>query len=95
MDAQRWIAGCPSCTAHLVEVCRSAGFHPEIHHETDDYVVTQAWVAAGLGVALLPRLALTAFWDPRVHVVAADPEQHRQLFLVHHRDLAGVGSSAL
>ncbi|MER7082736.1 DNA-binding transcriptional regulator, LysR family [Saccharopolyspora kobensis] len=46
---ERWIGGCESCTANLVEVCRSAGFDPEIHHGTDDYVVTQALVAAGLG----------------------------------------------
>ncbi|SFO70155.1 LysR substrate binding domain-containing protein [Saccharopolyspora antimicrobica] len=87
---ERWIGGCESCTANLVDVCRSAGFDPDIHHGTDDYVVTQALVAAGLGVALLPQLALTAFQDPRVHVAAATPEQDRTLFLVHHRDLAGV-----
>ncbi|MGW3472039.1 hypothetical protein ACWDKQ_27040 [Saccharopolyspora sp. NPDC000995] len=64
-----------------------------LREETDDYVVTQAWVAAGLRVVLLPRLALTAFRDPRVHVVAADPAQHRELFLVHHCNLAGVDDS--
>ncbi|KAA5826876.1 LysR family transcriptional regulator [Saccharopolyspora hirsuta] len=87
---ERWIGGCESCTAHLVDTCRAAGFDPEIHHDTDDYVVAQALVAAGLGVALLPQLALTAFQDPGVRVASVTPEQHRSLFLVHHRDLSGV-----
>jgi DNA-binding transcriptional LysR family regulator len=57
---ERWIAGCPRCRVHLVTAAASQGFRPDIRHSTDDYVVTQTLVAAGLGVALLPALALEA-----------------------------------
>lgn len=38
--------------------CRLAGFEPEIAYESHDYQEAQAMVAAGLGIAIAPRLAL-------------------------------------
>src|SRR5215217_2476705 len=46
-----WIAGCERCRSHLLSVCADAGFEPRIGYSSDDMVVMQAWVAAGLGVA--------------------------------------------
>lgn len=56
----RWIAGCQDCRGHLVHACERAGFAPDIAFETDDYVALQRLAALGLGVALLPDLALAA-----------------------------------
>lgn len=39
--------------------CRLAGFEPMISYESHDYQEAQAMVAAGLGIAIAPRLALT------------------------------------
>lgn len=39
--------------------CRRAGFEPRIAYASHDYQEAQAMVAAGLGIALAPRLALT------------------------------------
>ncbi|MER5390671.1 LysR family transcriptional regulator [Saccharopolyspora sp. NPDC002686] len=39
--------------------CRLAGFDPIISYESHDYQEAQAMVAAGLGIAIAPRLALT------------------------------------
>ncbi|MER5960553.1 LysR family transcriptional regulator [Streptomyces sp. NPDC001939] len=39
--------------------CRQAGFEPRIAYASHDYQEAQAMVAAGLGLALAPRLALT------------------------------------
>ena len=39
--------------------CRLAGFDPIIAYESHDYQEAQAMVAAGLGIAIAPRLALT------------------------------------
>ncbi|MQA11189.1 MAG: LysR family transcriptional regulator [Pseudonocardiaceae bacterium] len=58
--AERWIAGCERCRAHLLSACGRAGFTPIVEFETDDYVAVQALVAAGLGVSTLPGLALAA-----------------------------------
>ena len=57
---ETWIAGCERCRAHLLHLARQAGFQPHIAYATDDYVTVQSLVAAGLGVALLPSLALAA-----------------------------------
>lgn len=55
-----WIAGCERCRGHLMHACERAGFAPEIAYATDDYVTVQALIAAGLGVALLPSIVLSA-----------------------------------
>lgn len=55
-----WIAGCPRCRGHLLELAHAAGFAPRIAFETDNFVAVEGMVAQGLGVALLPELALQA-----------------------------------
>jgi DNA-binding transcriptional LysR family regulator len=55
-----WIAGCDRCRAHLVSLCGDAGFEPVIGYTSDNVVVMQALVAAGLGVTTSPGLALRA-----------------------------------
>jgi DNA-binding transcriptional LysR family regulator len=62
----RWIAGCDRCREHLLQQCASAGFIPRIAFTTDDFVAAQALVTAGLGVTLLPGLALRAARNPGV-----------------------------
>lgn len=51
-----------ACARHVVRLCLAAGFEPKVSFESDDYDTVQGLVAAGVGVALIPRLALT-----RVH----------------------------
>jgi molybdate transport repressor ModE-like protein len=55
-----WVAGCERCRGHLVALCASAGFEPHMVYESDDMVLIQSLVAAGLCVATLPGLALRA-----------------------------------
>jgi molybdate transport repressor ModE-like protein len=55
-----WIAGCERCSSHLLALCADAGFEPRIGSSSDDMVVMQALVAAGLGVATQTGLALRA-----------------------------------
>jgi DNA-binding transcriptional LysR family regulator len=62
----RWIAGCEHCREHLLWLCAEAGFTPDIVITTDDHVASQALVAAGLGVTILPTLALRAARHPQV-----------------------------
>jgi DNA-binding transcriptional LysR family regulator len=49
-----------SCGEVIVKTCVDAGFEPRIAVESDEYEVLQGYVAAGLGVTLLPDLALPA-----------------------------------
>jgi DNA-binding transcriptional LysR family regulator len=62
----RWIAGCERCRAHLLWQCELAGFTPHIAFTTDDVLVAQALAAAGLGVVMLPDLALRAARHPAI-----------------------------
>jgi DNA-binding transcriptional LysR family regulator len=55
-----WIAGCERCRSHLLTLCAEEGFTPRIDYTSDDMVVMQALVAAGLGVTTIPGLALRA-----------------------------------
>jgi len=55
-----WIAGCDRCRSHLLSLCAVEGFEPRIGYTSDDMVVMQSLVAAGLGVTTIPGLALRA-----------------------------------
>jgi DNA-binding transcriptional LysR family regulator len=61
---QDWVqtSAASPCARHVVRSCLAAGFEPHVTFESDDYETVQGLVAAGVGVALIPRLALT-----RVH----------------------------
>jgi DNA-binding transcriptional LysR family regulator len=64
LGEQNWVQTSASspCARHVVRSCLAAGFEPNVTFESDDYETVQGLVAAGVGVALIPRLALT-----RVH----------------------------
>jgi DNA-binding transcriptional LysR family regulator len=55
-----WISSEPAgpCREVVVEACGSAGISPDFVVESRDYPTAQGFVAAGLGIALLPRLGL-------------------------------------
>jgi DNA-binding transcriptional LysR family regulator len=61
----RWIAGCVRCRRHLVSACARSGFAPRTSFETDNAAAAVGMVQAGLGVALLPSLALATAPLPR------------------------------
>ena len=80
-----WIASTRSSPVHrfTAAACEAAGFVPRVRFETDDYHVAQALVAAGLGVALLPRMA-ARLAHPGVAVrPLADPGLARSVFAAH------------
>src|SRR4051794_3061965 len=69
------------CREGIVHACRTAGFDPKVAIECDENEQLQAFVAAGLGVAVYPRLAL-APQHPRGAVVSlADPNILRRGFV--------------
>jgi DNA-binding transcriptional LysR family regulator len=80
---QRWIAGCDRCRSHLLRACGRAGFTPDVRITTDDYVAVQSFVAAGLGVATLPALALAAHRDPGVRATLLSGDGRKVFATVH------------
>ncbi|MFD7410519.1 LysR family transcriptional regulator [Kitasatospora purpeofusca] len=96
---EQWIAGCPQCRGHLVELCAGAGFEPRIDFATDDYPAVVGLVAAGLGVAVLPGLALRSVRPDGVATVAVHAASGapavRQVVALTLPDLAEVPAVAL
>ncbi|MCW3032967.1 MAG: hypothetical protein QOK19_1046 [Solirubrobacteraceae bacterium] len=62
LSDQAWVQTSQSspCARHVVRCCHAAGFEPNVAFESDDYQTVQGLVAAGVGVALIPRMALSA-----------------------------------
>jgi DNA-binding transcriptional LysR family regulator len=76
------------CALHVVRSCHEAGFEPNVAFESDDYQTVQGLVAAGVGVALIPELALSVVREdiairalsptpPLRQVIAATPAAAR------------------
>lgn len=63
---ESWILGttgrCPDGVV-LERACQIAGFEPRVAFQSDDYNAIQGFVAAGVGVCLIPDLALVAVRD--------------------------------
>lgn len=67
---QRWITLSEHCEGLLADLCRCAGVAPEIAIRTTDSVAAQALIAAGLGVAIMPALALHTARHPGVEAIS-------------------------
>ncbi|OII70515.1 MULTISPECIES: LysR family transcriptional regulator [unclassified Streptomyces] len=89
-----WIAGCPRCRRQLVEVCETAGFAPRIDFATDDYPAVVGLVGAGLGVAVLPELAIASVRPRGTRTVAVEPRVEREIVALTLPDLAQVPAVA-
>jgi DNA-binding transcriptional LysR family regulator len=74
-----WIGGTPDgAYARIVlHSCRAAGFEPRVDFGSDDYHAVQPFVAVGLGVAILPRLALSFPRPGLARVALAEPPVRR------------------
>ncbi len=73
------VSSCPDLCALVVELaCARAGFRPRYALEADEYPTALGFIAAGLGVALVPMMALIPSPHPGVvvrPVKGAQPER--------------------
>ena len=76
-----WIAPpvSTSCGELVRRACRAAGFEPRIVADTGDFSVACALAAAGVGVALVPRLGAYAAAGVALHEL--DPPLERRVFV--------------
>ncbi|MFJ6793840.1 LysR family transcriptional regulator [Streptomyces sp. NPDC091268] len=58
LAAEPWVLGCLKTEAYLRRYAEHAGFDPEIRGTTTDYFFARSLVAAGLGISLIPSIAL-------------------------------------
>ncbi|MEE1741987.1 LysR family transcriptional regulator [Streptomyces sp. BE147] len=89
-----WIAGCPRCRRQLVEVCEESGFTPRIDFATDDYPAVIGLVGAGLGVAVLPALAIESVRPKGARTITVEPAIEREIVALTLPDLARVPAVA-
>ncbi|MEU7748115.1 LysR family transcriptional regulator [Nonomuraea sp. NPDC049158] len=71
LEGESWIEGFPGGSQTLIDVHRRAGFRPRIDFAAREWTAKQGFVAAGLGLALVPSLAAGAI---RADIVLATLE---------------------
>lgn len=84
LAAQRWVLA-PStaaCGDAVRRACRRAGFEPDVVRETDDILAHHRHVAAGHGIAALPRLATEGVEIAVRRLVLDEPRLERRLLAV-------------
>jgi DNA-binding transcriptional LysR family regulator len=74
LGGEAWVqtSSASPCARHVVRCCHAAGFEPHVAFESDDYQTVQGLVAAGVGVALIPQLALSTV-RPDIRVRSLHP----------------------
>jgi DNA-binding transcriptional LysR family regulator len=70
-----------SCLDAQLDACAAAGFRPGFVVESEDYVTAQGFVAAGLGVSLIPRLGLGGLHPDVVIRKVRSPEPQRAIYV--------------
>jgi len=90
LGGESWIQTSASspCASHVVRSCHTAGFEPSVSFESDDYQTVQGLVAAGVGVALIPQLALSTVRDD-IRIRSLHPQSPlRKVFAATRRGAA-------
>jgi DNA-binding transcriptional LysR family regulator len=78
---ERWICQPPGSVCHewLVRTLRESGTEPDMAYQVGEYRTQVALVAAGLGIALVPRLGREPIPDT-VRVLRLEPAPVRRLY---------------
>jgi DNA-binding transcriptional LysR family regulator len=80
-----WIAGCENCRREFIDACERTGFTPHVVYTSDDVIVEQALVAAGMGVTTMPGLALRTHRAPGIEATPL-PDFRRRVYLATYGD---------
>jgi len=91
----RWVATPPgtACRAIVDRACGEAGYVPDVPFHANEFGVLAAFVEAGLGVAMIPEIALDAFGPGVVVRPVADVTVRRRIYVAARR--GGLARPAL
>jgi DNA-binding transcriptional LysR family regulator len=67
------------CRQTVIDACRAAGFSPPFHVEAHDYRTAVAFVDAGIGITVLPRIGAVDLPVGAVAVPVTNPTPHRSI----------------
>ncbi|MFI7240324.1 LysR substrate-binding domain-containing protein [Streptomyces cyaneofuscatus] len=86
---ERWICQPPGTVCHdwLTRTLRTAGYEPDIRHRAEENHTQLALVAAGLGIAMIPRLGRGVL-PAGVVAVRLDPVPERRLYALWRTEAA-------
>jgi DNA-binding transcriptional LysR family regulator len=91
LRAERWIDNDFArgwCRRNLLEACHAAGFRPAFHVEAHDYPTAVAFVGAGIGITVMPRLGAAHLAPDVVAVPVVRPQPVRSLYALVRDGLA-------
>ncbi|MFE0422423.1 LysR family transcriptional regulator [Streptomyces sp. NPDC058953] len=83
LTGERWICQPPGTVCHdwLIRTLRTAGCEPDLAHQAEENHTQVALVAAGLGIAMMPRLG-TGPLPAGVVAVGLDPVPRRRVYAI-------------
>jgi DNA-binding transcriptional LysR family regulator len=91
-----WVIPTAACGELVRAACHAAGFQPRVVFETGDYMAIQGFVAAGVGVALIPALALSPVRDDvAISSLGSRAPRRRIVALVPHDAYRTSAASAM
>ena len=76
LAGETWVGGGPTSSWFQIarQSCHQAGFEPAVAFTTDDYLAVQAFAAAGVGVSVIPGLAVQhALPGVQIRTLASPP----------------------
>lgn len=71
------------------DLCGRAGFEPRVRFRCEEWLGRQGLVAAGVGIALIPRLAVAAVRDDLVVRPLGGVIESRGVYAIHHQAADG------
>lgn len=80
-----WVEDNAGSETLLRQLAARAGFEPRLHRSADDLPTKTGLVAAGLGVALVPRLLVPSLRSDLV-ILGLEQSVHRGIYLLTRRD---------
>ncbi|MBB2948560.1 DNA-binding transcriptional LysR family regulator [Actinoplanes lutulentus] len=93
LERERWIDNDSArgwCRRILLDACAAVGFRPVFHVEAHDYRAALAFVAAGVGITVLPALTAEQPPDGVVVVPVARPAPVRSIHAIVRESAAGT-----
>lgn len=70
----------------IIKASQRAGFYPKVSYEANDYLEVQAMVAIGIGISLVPKLAMTVQRNDVRIVPIKDDVPTRRILLARLKD---------
>ena len=88
LKGEKWVTRENHPVSSVLEtICNEAGFSPEVAMVTNDYQELQGMVAAGIGLALAPKLAvINPSSGVKVVSITSNPAP-RRILLAHNKDV--------